>query len=144
MKAIVWVHGDSLSPTSAALSAYPEAPALFVFDNQLITDGCLSFKRIVFIYECLLEMPVIIRRGDIASQVLAFAREQDATQIVTTRSPSTYFGQVVGGLEKHIKVEILEEPPFAREQHYELMRFSRYWSKAQASVLGEVQTGRKL
>ena len=139
MKPIVWVHGDSLSPTSAALSSYPGAPAIFVFDNQLIADYRLSFKRIVFMYECLLEMPVVIRRGDIADQVLAFAREHDATHVATTRTPSPYFGQTVAKLEKLIAVKILEEPPFARDQHYDLGRFSRYWAKAQASVLGEVR-----
>lgn len=139
MRPIVWVHGDSLSESSAALSSYPGAPAIFVFDNQLITDYRLSFKRIVFMYECLLEMPVIIRRGDIAEQVLAFAREHDATHIATTRTPSPYFGQIVAKLEKQMAVKIFEEPPFARDQHYDLGRFSRYWSKAQASVLGEVR-----
>ena len=135
MTAIVWVHGDALSLTSAALEAHPEAPAIFVFDNQLLANYRLSFKRIVFIYECLLEMPVVIRRGDIATEVLAFATEHGAKQVATTRSPSPHFGQVLSRLKRDIEVAVHDEPPFAAEQPYELGRFSRYWSKAQASVL---------
>jgi hypothetical protein len=135
MTSVVWVHGDSLSSASAALSASPERPAIFVFDNQLIADYGLSFKRIVFLYECLLEMPVVIRRGDIATEVLAFAIENEAEQVATTRSPSPYFGQVLQRLQQETKVVVHEEPPFALDQRYDLGRYSRYWSKAQASVM---------
>ncbi len=62
---VVWVHGDVLSPYGPALKVYPDAPAIWVWDDALIEEWQLSLKRITFIYECLLELPVVIRRGDV-------------------------------------------------------------------------------
>lgn len=69
---IVWVHGDCLSPFNPALQAYPDAPRIWVWDEELLEEWQLSLKRIAFIYECLLELPVVMRRGDVASEVNAF------------------------------------------------------------------------
>jgi len=30
---VVWVHGDCLSPYGPALKAYPDAPAIWVWDS---------------------------------------------------------------------------------------------------------------
>lgn len=45
---IVWLHGDSLSPTDPALLANPDAPAIFVFDEPFLAAAQLSFKRLFF------------------------------------------------------------------------------------------------
>ncbi len=61
---LIWVHGDCLNPHNPALAAYPDAPAVFVFDEELLEQYQVSFKRLVFIYECLLEIPNLqIRKG---------------------------------------------------------------------------------
>ncbi|MEG4118028.1 hypothetical protein QUA43_11195, partial [Microcoleus sp. N9_B4] len=57
---IIWLHGDCLSPEGPAFQAHPEAPAIWVWDDALIDEWQLSLKRMVFIYECLLELPVVI------------------------------------------------------------------------------------
>ncbi len=90
-KPIVWVHGDCLSPKNPALQAYPEAAAIWVWDDALLEEWKISLKRIVFIYECLLELPVTIRRGDVAKEVVAFAQEQGADGVATAESPSPRF-----------------------------------------------------
>lgn len=132
---VVWVHGDDLSPTNAALLKHPEAPALFVFDQPLLDHYQISLKRLVFLYECLLELPVTIRRGRISEEILEFARENRADSVVTTRSVSPRFFKIVGKLEAEIgPVTILEPPRFAADLDYDLKRFSRYWKKAEASV----------
>lgn len=43
MSVVVWLHGDSLSITDPALSAHPEAPALFVFDRPFLSVTGLPF-----------------------------------------------------------------------------------------------------
>ncbi|HLO88451.1 MAG TPA: hypothetical protein VK203_26070 [Nostocaceae cyanobacterium] len=37
-KAIVWVHGDCLSPQNPALLEYPKSPAIWVWDDALIEE----------------------------------------------------------------------------------------------------------
>jgi hypothetical protein len=136
-KPIVWVHGDCLSPEGAALSAYPDAPAIWVWDEALLTEWQISLKRIVFIYECLLELPVTIRRGDVVAEVVAFARERGADGVVTVESPSPRFKAICSDLEKalSVKVDVRSPDLFVNYDGYiDLKRFSRYWRTAQKYV----------
>lgn len=135
---IVWLHGDCLSPNNPALLAYPTAPALFVFDDALLSEWQISLKRIVFIYECLLELPVTIRRGDVATELTAFAAEHRATHIATTESPSPRFAALVRALQPAHRIEILPVDPFlSHPGPYDLKRFSRYWRAAEPHAFGE-------
>lgn len=132
---IIWVHGDCLSPYGPALAAYPEAPALFVWDDALLDEWAISLKRIVFIYECLLDLPVTIRRGDIVTELLMFAEEHSAARIVTAESPSPRFRGIVKALERTLPVEVLPVEPFLDyDGKLDLKRFSRYWRTAQRYV----------
>lgn len=133
---IVWVHGDCLSPDHPGLAAHPGAPALFVFDDELLQRWQISLKRIVFMYECLLDLPVTIRRGDPVAVIGQFAAERRARRVVTTASPSPRFRQIVAGLRRSFAVDILEvEPFFVYDRPLDLGRFSRYWSVARRYLL---------
>jgi predicted DNA-binding transcriptional regulator len=129
---IIWIHGDCLSPRNPALQQYPNALAIWVWDETLIEEWQLSLKRLTFIYECLLELPVVIRRGDVAKEVVAFAKEQNVDLVVTAESPSPRFEQICDEIERSIELEILEVEPFFKYDGYvDLKRFSRYWKVAE-------------
>jgi hypothetical protein len=135
-KPIVWVHGDSLSPYNPALQEYPKAPAIWVWDEELIEESQLSLKRITFIYECLLELPLTIRRGKVAQEILKFAQENHADLIVTSTSPSPRFNHICDQIEKTLPLETWEtEPFFEYEGYIDLKRFSRYWKIAEKHLL---------
>jgi hypothetical protein len=68
MTAIVWIHADCLRRECAAFLQYPTAPAIFVWDDVVLRGYGLSLKRMVFLYECLLDLNVAIYRGDVAAQ----------------------------------------------------------------------------
>ncbi|BAU05157.1 hypothetical protein CEN41_17255 [Fischerella thermalis CCMEE 5330] len=134
-KPVIWVHGDCLSPHNPALQEYPDAPAIWVWDDALLEEWQLSLKRIAFIYECLLELPVIIRRGDVAEEILAFAKENNATKVATVESPSPRFESICQQIERSIDLEIFElEPFFDYDGYIDLKRFSRYWKVAEKYV----------
>ncbi|OKH10901.1 hypothetical protein NIES592_23505 [Fischerella major NIES-592] len=134
-KPVIWVHGDCLSPYNPALQEYPDAPAIWVWDDALLEEWQLSLKRIAFIYECLLELPVIIRRGDVAEEILAFAKENNATKVATVESPSPRFESICQQIERSIDLEIFElEPFFDYDGYIDLKRFSRYWKVAEKYV----------
>ncbi len=135
---IIWVHGDCLSPRHPALIGYPEAPAIFVWDEDLLAALRVSLKRIVFMYECLLELPVTIRRGDVAAEVLAFADEHGADGILTSDSPSPRFRRIRGRLAAALPVQVMPVEAFVRPtQRPDLTRFSRYWRTIQAEALSD-------
>lgn len=132
---IVWVHGDCLTPQHPALQKYPNAPAIWVWDDALLKEWQIGLKRITFIYECLLELPVAIRRGNVATEVLGFAKEHHADLLVTVKSPSPRFDAILDEIEVSLPVEILEVEPFLKYDGYiDLKRFSRYWKVAQRYV----------
>lgn len=132
MNSIIWVHGDCLSPYGSALKNYPDTPALWVWDDALLEEWQLSLKRITFIYECLIQLPVVIRRGEVAQEVLAFAKEHNADSVVTTASPSPRFDTICQKIERSLPVEVLPLEPFFKYDGYiDLKRFSRYWKVAE-------------
>lgn len=136
-KPIVWVHGDCLSPKNPALQEYPDAPAIWVWDDALLEEWNISLKRIVFIYECLLELPVTIRRGDVVKKVVAFAQEYGADGVVTVESPSPRFEMICNAIQdtSSLEVEVWLPEPFVNYDGYiDLKRFSRYWRVAQQYV----------
>ncbi|MEN9214961.1 MAG: hypothetical protein Q6K81_02890 [Gloeomargarita sp. DG02_5_bins_242] len=133
--AVVWVHGDSLSPTNPALLANPGAPAVWVWDEELLAQWQISRKRIVFIYECLLELPVAIRRGKVVPEIRQFMQEHAAQTIVTTASPSPRFRAICQELSGSFTLEILPMPALIPPQkHLDLRRFSRYWKVAEKVI----------
>jgi hypothetical protein len=140
---IVWVHLDALSPTNPALTSNPDAPAVFVFDDAYLAARKFSLKRVLFIYECLLEMPVTILRGDLAEQVIAFAQEHGATQIVTTESVDPYLKaaceKIRKGQPEAGRLEFAPVEPFAAvdNSRLDLKRFTRYWGAVKRLALHE-------
>lgn len=140
MKSIVWIHADNLSPYNPALVENPNVPAIFVWDDDLLSQWKISLKRITFIYECLLELPVTIRRGSVADEVVSFAREHNAGRIVTSESPSPRFRSlcktIAGAMPSGSRLEVLKIAPFVEYDGYiDLKRFSRYWRTVEKYAL---------
>lgn len=132
---IIWVHGDCLDPHGPAFALHLQAPAVWVWDDALLDEWQISLKRLVFIYESLLELPVEIRRGDVAAEVRRFAEAHGATRIATAESPSPRFAAIGRELRRTHTVEVLPVAPFLDYQgKLNLQRFSRYWSVAERYV----------
>ena len=154
---LLWVHGEALSPVHPALGAYPGAPAVFVFDTELIegrtatTGGHavvggepvpLAPGRLRFLRECLAELPLQVREGDVARELLAAATELGADGIVTSRAVDPRFRVIAARVAAELPLRILEPEPFV-DLPWEgpgapdLRRFSRYWRRAEPRVWGE-------
>jgi hypothetical protein len=142
---IVWVHGDCLSPHNPALLAHPQAAAVWVWDDVLLAEWHISLKRILFLYECLLELPVTIRRGELLAELLAFAARHNAQTIATTPSPSPRFIESCDQLRAAgLLVELFEvEPFFDAPPDLDLSRFSHYWRLARPLAMKMRQSYRK-
>lgn len=127
MKTVRWVQQDWLRADGTE-------PAVYVFDEETVAG--YSLKRIQFIYECLLELPVEIRRGRYEEEAAAFARQHGADAIVTTATPDPRARRAIRQLAEHFSVEVQETEPFvtlAREP--DLKRFSRYWARVEPLLL---------
>ena len=69
----MWLTGESLGDADRALVAHPDVPAVFCFDEPLLSRLMLSGKRLVFLVETLADLatrrPVEIRRGRVADEL---------------------------------------------------------------------------
>lgn len=136
MSPLIWVHADCLHRNSPCYQRYPQAPSIFVFDGAELIRNEWSLKRIGFIYECLLDLPVVIRRGDPLDELPRFAREAGASRIATVATLDPHLRRQIAALHQQIPVEELEPPPFVQiKGNPDLKRFSRYWQKVESQLL---------
>jgi hypothetical protein len=129
---LVWIHVDALSPAQPALRTYPEAPALFVFDDEEMEAERWTLKRVQFVYECLLEIPCEIVRGDVVNEVLEYAERIGAARAVTMDTPHPRRRAQMDRIAARLPLEIVPDEPFSDggppldPRH--LKRFSKYWN----------------
>ena len=137
-KPLLWIHTDALNPASPMLLEHPERPAVFVWDLGWITGGEITLKRLVFLAECLREMPVEVelRIGDPGEELLAAARASGADYVLAQRTPDPRLLAAAQAVEKVMPVVWYDPPAFVDETRaFELKRFSRYWQRAQTSAM---------
>ncbi len=71
--AAVWLTAESLGDADPALTAHPDLPAVFVFDEPLLARLQLSGKRLAFLTETLADLairrPVEVRRGTVSAEL---------------------------------------------------------------------------
>ena len=142
LKPVLWIHGEALGPTNPALLAHPEAPAVFVFDRELIVQADLSLKRLGFLYECLLELPVTLRHGDVVEELLAFAQRHGADGISTSQAVDPRFSALREQIGAELPLEVLQPEAFvALSASADLRRFSRYWRQAEPVLWARAGAG---
>jgi deoxyribodipyrimidine photo-lyase len=147
---VLWIHAEALGPANAALKAHPHRPALFVFDPVASDQEPWGLKRLVFIYECLLELPLTIRAGDPVQELLAFVARCGADGVVTTRAVDPRLRSITAQLAERVPVAVLDPEPLVpsdldspgataapgRPAPPDLRRFSRYWRWAEPRIWG--------
>jgi len=156
---LIWVHEEALGAANPALLAHPDAPAVAVLDADWIagraaagTAGAASLAshagewspapgRIRFLRACLAELPVPVREGDVAAQLLAAAEEHGCDGLVTSRPVDPRLLRSAARVAAVLPLQMLEpEPfvalPFEGQAAPDLRRFSRYWRRAEPLVWG--------
>lgn len=123
MTRLFWMHTDTLCE--------PPCEAVFVFDDEQIDEAQWGLKRLMFIYECLLELQVEIHRGPTVATLLRIAEARAAT-LVTVDSPDPWIRQQFGRLP----IEVLPAPQLVSlPEPVDLKRFARYWKRAEPKLL---------
>ena len=132
---ILWIHEEALGPANPALRAWPDAPALFVFDTHWIEANRISRKRLGFLYEAALDLPLTLRKGDVVSEVLAFAQRHEADGVVTSSAVDPRLERIGTAIDAKLPVQLLDPEPFVElPSPPRLGRFSRYWREAEPVV----------
>jgi hypothetical protein len=126
MTRLFWVHTD-------CLRRIHEQGAIFVFDPQQIEREGWGIKRLLFLYECLLEAPDLqILKGD-SVELLSL----ESAAVITEATPDPWIASRIQALQaRGTNVEVRPAPPFSGiRADASLTRFSRYWKKAGPKLL---------
>ncbi|BEV35573.1 hypothetical protein [Synechococcus sp. M16CYN] len=132
---IIWLHEEALGTANPAFKSYPEAPGLFVFDQVWIEMQRISRKRLGFLYECCLDLPITIRKGDVAAEVLAFAERCGADGVVSSRAVDPRIKRIGDAINRECPLRMLDGETFVELAHPpRLGRFSHYWHDAEPAI----------
>ena len=132
---VLWVHEEALGPRNPALLERPDSPGIFVFDARWISEARISRKRLGFLYESALDLPITLRKGDVASEVLCFAERHNADGVLSSLPVDPRLERIADSIESHCPLELLEPEPFVTmPRPPRLGRFSRYWREAEPVV----------
>ncbi len=143
-KALLWIHADALNPVSSMLLAHTDSPMVFVWDQKAIVASGWKLKRLVFVAECLREMPERLetRVGDPALEVLAVAKAAGVDHVLVQRTPDPALLAAAAEIEKEVRLVWYDPPPFVElARGFDLKRFSRYWQRAQTSAMQLTRDG---
>ena len=99
----VWLTAESLGDTDPALSSNPDLPAVFVFDEPMLTHLRLSSKRLVFLTERLAELT---ERRSLEVHL------GDPAIILAGRPLATTFTPVPKARRLHSQLDIVELHPW--------------------------------
>ena len=131
MSGLVWLHEDALRRDHPAFaSADTDSPAYFIWDDAYLQAMDYGFKRLVFIYESLVDLPVTILHGDLVSCLSQLA-DRHGGQVRVPATPNPLLKSRIEQMQRDFDVEVVADTPFvelAREA--DLKRFYRYWNKA--------------
>ena len=127
----------SVSAASPAAAAFPDAPRLFVLDPAWLAAERPSLKRLVFLCECLADVPGIeMLLGDPHAIVPAHAAALGCDGVAISETPCPRTRRTVAAIAATQRGATVLWPPFCdRSRVRDLGRFSRYWQQVSTSAL---------
>jgi hypothetical protein len=135
MKPIIWVHEDALSRDHPVFErAGRNARAVFIWDNEDFQSRQLSFKKLVFLYECLEDMNVEIIEGRTAEVLASLCSAQG--KLYTARSHNPQISNLINPLRSELDIiEVHKKRLSDVEITADMARFFRFWNKAKKSIM---------
>ncbi len=141
---VVWLHRDHLRADNGALAAFPDAPVVFVFDEEFISEKRFAFHRLFFIYESVMDVfterggVCSVRRGKVPEQVVTFAREHNATRVVTTATLGSRFARYQADINEAVPVVAVSVPSLVAYDAKDVpKRFSVWWRQVEGEALAD-------
>jgi len=134
---LVWLTLDSASATSPAAAAQPNAPRIVVVDADWLAGERPSLKRLVFLWECLADVPEAeIHVGDPRAILAARTAALGCDGIAVADTPCPRVRAAAAVLARSFPVAVHSWPAFCdRSRVNDLGRFSRSWQKVSRSAM---------
>ncbi len=135
MRSVIWIHEDALSRTHPVFTAASDdSEAVFIWDAADLERRGYSFKKLVFIYECLLDMNVEIIEGRTTDILRSYCEEGYSVYFAEPRNPELL--HLIAPLRDYRNVIMIKRERLGNvEVTPDMKRFFRYWNKAKGSIL---------
>ena len=110
---------------------------MFVLDPAWLEAERPTLKRLLFVFECLADIPgVEVYQGTPHEVLAARSRAHGCTRVAVAATPCLQVRRAAEALARELTVTVVEEPRFCdRSKIRDLGRFSRYWSQVGDSAL---------
>ena len=104
MSDLIWLHEDALRRDHPVFTEAGSASrAFFVWDDTYLQQMDYGFKRLLFIYETLLELPLTIVRGERFECLSELAGELGG-RILVPATPNAHLQQTIERLQQAFEV----------------------------------------
>lgn len=135
MSSVIWVHEDALRRDHPVFyTAGHGAKPVFVWDSEYLEACGHSFKKLVFIYECLEDMGAEIIEGRTQDVLTAFCEVGDHIYFAETNNPELL--ALIAPVQRRCDVTMVARPRLGNVVvEPEMKRFFRYWNKARTAIL---------
>ena len=128
---LLLVHDKALRFGFDAYEASEKSKAIHIWDDEYYRAQRYSLKRLVFIYETLLELPLEILHGN----TLDILNEENLDDIAIPYSSDQALKNLFSKIEKIKTVHYLFETPFVHlDKTVEFKRFFKYWNQAKKTA----------
>ena len=134
---LVWVTLDSAAAGAPAAARHPDAPRLFVIDPEWLAAERPSRGRVVFLLECLADIPGMeVIRGDPTVLLPERAGHHGCDGVALASTSCPRLRRAAERIAATLPVEVVDWPPLVDAAPVrDLGRFSRYWDKVSRSAL---------
>lgn len=134
---LVWITRGSAATAGPAAAAFPESPRIFVLDPRWLEAERPTLKRLVFLCECLADIPGLLLVAGAPSEVLpAVAAALGCDGVALAWTPCPRDRAQARTLADSLPTMAVDEPPLCdRSRVDDLRRFSRYWQRVRDSAL---------
>ncbi len=133
MTKLLWLNEDALRDTHPVFEAVSaDTHAIFIWDEAYFKKMDYGFKKLVFIYETLCELPVEIIQGESIAVITALK----PSEIIVPYTPNPHLKHVFNRLSDSYEVNIMKDAPFTEvKKLLEWKRFFAYWKKVEKQLL---------
>jgi deoxyribodipyrimidine photo-lyase len=134
---LVWLTLDAAAATSPAAATFPDAPRLFVVDDAWLAAERPSLKRLVFLFECLGDVPdVEVVSGDPRVEIPDAAVRHGCDSVAVAETPCPRTRRAAEAVAAGLPVVVVRWPAFCEPRPgADLGRFSRFWQQVRADAL---------
>lgn len=131
-KTIIWLHDKALNTEYFKLEEIDENHKLiFIWDDEYFKERQYALKRLIFIYECLCELPLEILHG----KTIETLQKLNPDKIIIPHTADTVIKAFIDDISKAFRVTVVKPPEFASiPKGHSFTRFFKYWNKAKKTA----------